>query len=223
MRFSRVSKNSLATSRFRPLPEPLESTSRLCIPILMVGFLHLRSLLVLLPLLVYLSIGLSVSPMIGAAARRLESMQRLPISRRKSTISKSRTLPCRKLYRLSGGVVYHVSKLVAHMPSKLREVLVMRSRFILFLLFPFHVLIRIVKNYVGDVYFLVFGLPVSLTILCIKSWPPISTHLPWYVGAAYFILAFRVLIGTVLTVIDLPGYFLAFVHLLVYGIDELDS
>ena len=97
----------------------------------------------------------------------------------------------------------------------------MKSRLIL--LFPFHVLFRIVKNYIGDVYFLLFGLPVSLTILCIKSWPPISTHLPWYVGAAYFILAIRILIGTVLTVIDLPGYFLAFIHLLVYGIDELDA
>ena len=60
--------------------------------------------------------------MIGAAVLRLELMPRSAIFRNGSMISKSRTLPCRKLYRLSGGVVFHVSKLVDHMPSKLREV-----------------------------------------------------------------------------------------------------
>ena len=91
----------------------------------------------------------------------------------------------------------------------------MQSKFILVLLFPFHVLFRIVKNFIGDVYFLSFGLPVSLIILWLNHWPPVSFDLPWYVCAAYFILLFRALIGTVITIIDLPGYFLAFIHILI--------
>ena len=108
-------------------------------------------------------------------------------------------------------------------PSKLHDVFSMKSIFVLIFLFFWQVLIRIIKNFVGDIFSLLFELPFALIVLFLNHWPRFSLDLPWYVCIAYFILAFRVFIGLFRTVIDLPGYFLAFVHLLVYGIDELDA
>ena len=76
-------------------------------------------------------------------------------------------------------------------------------------LFFFHVSIRMFKNFVS------FWGVVSIISLWCLNWPSPSIDSPWYVFCPYSILGWNILCGTILTLIDLPGFILAFIHILI--------